>query len=253
MHTEIGYVQASQGIRLIKCQNKSPNEMNVLLNFYFYFKVPQVRLSGEAKDLIVTCCNEFIHLLASEANNVCEKQSKKLILPDHVLLALDNLGFSEYKQDCLEVMKQMQEETDKRKKFSNKLEKSGIPEEELLRQQSELFAEARKQHLMENADEWSKYQQAAQEALQRQTSTTSVQTPTHLASSASLTSTSSVSFSYDNVNALNLNSISSTNQMNSFNNNNYNHSVSINNSSKSNDKNENDNKNNDDDDDDNYD
>jgi histone H3/H4 len=72
--------------------------------------VPQVRLSGEAKDLIVTACNEFIHLLASESNNVCEKQSKKLILPDHVLLALDNLGFSEYKDDCVEVMKQMQEE-----------------------------------------------------------------------------------------------------------------------------------------------
>ena len=133
-----------------------------------------MRLSGEAKDLIVTCCNEFIHLLAAEANNVCEKQSKKLILPDHVLLALDNLGFSEYRQDCLDVMKQMQEETDKRKKFHNKLEKSGIPEEELLRQQSELFAEARKQQeMLENQDEWSKMQQAAQEALQRQTSITS--------------------------------------------------------------------------------
>lgn len=112
-------------------------------------------------------------MLAAEANNVCEKQSKKLILPDHVLLALDNLGFSEYKQDCLEVMKQMQEETDKRKKFHNRLDKSGVPEEELLRQQSELFAEARKQQeLLENADEWSKMQQAAQEALQRQTSIT---------------------------------------------------------------------------------
>jgi len=133
--------------------------------------VPQVRLSSEAKDLIVTCCNEFIHLLASEANTVCEKQSKKLILPDHVLMALDNLGFSEYKKDCLEVMKQMQEETDKRKKLSKPC--SGIPEEELLRQQNELFAEARKQQeLADNTDEWSKMQQAAQQALQRQASTT---------------------------------------------------------------------------------
>jgi len=133
--------------------------------------VPQVRLSGEAKDLIVTACNEFIHLLASEANTVCEKQSKKLILPDHVLLALDNLGFGEYKQDCIEVMKQMQEEVDKRKKLRNKLEKPGIPEEELLRQQNQLFAEARKQQqLIENAEEWSKVQQEAQIALQRQAS-----------------------------------------------------------------------------------
>jgi histone H3/H4 len=133
--------------------------------------VPQVRLSGEAKDLIVTACNEFIHLLASEANTVCEKQSKKLILPDHVLLALDNLGFGEYKQDCIEVMKQMQEEVDKRKKLRNKLEKPGIPEEELLRQQNQLFAEARKQQqLIENAEEWSKVQHEAQIALQRQAS-----------------------------------------------------------------------------------
>ena len=136
--------------------------------------VPQVRLSGEAKDLIVTACNEFIHLLASEANNVCEKQSKKLILPDHVLLALDNLGFGEYKQDCVEVMKQMQEEVNKRKKLRNKLEKPGIPEEELLRQQNQLFAEARKQQqLIENAEEWSKVQQEAQLALQRQASSSS--------------------------------------------------------------------------------
>ena len=136
--------------------------------------VPQVRLSGEAKDLIVTACNEFIHLLASESNTVCENQSKKLILPDHVLSALDNLGFGEYKQDCIEVMKQMQEEVDKRKKLRHKLEKPGIPEEELLRQQNLLFAEARKQQqLIENAEEWSKVQQEAQMALQRQASSSS--------------------------------------------------------------------------------
>jgi histone H3/H4 len=136
--------------------------------------VPQVRLSGEAKDLIVTACNEFIHLLATEANQVCEKQSKKLILPDHVLLALDNLGFGEYKEDCIEVMKQMQEEVDKRKKLRNRLEKPGIPEEELLRQQNQLFAEARKQQQMiENAEEWTRVQQEAQLALQRQASTSS--------------------------------------------------------------------------------
>lgn len=153
-----------------------PNEEDLCIPRSAMYKlvkelVPQIRLNGEAKELIITCCNEFIHLLASEANSVCEKQSKKLILPDHVLSALDNLGFGEYKNDCLDVMKQMQEETDKRKKLSNKLEKSGIPEEELLRQQNELFAEARKQQeLLDHADEWSKVQEAASQALQRQTS-----------------------------------------------------------------------------------
>lgn len=150
--------------------------------------VPQVRLSGEAKDLIVTACNEFIHLLASESNTVCEKQSKKLILPDHVLLALDNLGFGEYKQDCVEVMKQMQEEVDKRKKLRNKLEKPGIPEEELLRQQNQLFAEARKQQQMiDNAEEWSKVQQEAHLALQRQASTSMVQNGVDMGQAANST------------------------------------------------------------------
>jgi histone H3/H4 len=196
--------------------------------------VPQVRLSGEAKDLIVTACNEFIHLLASEANNVCEKQSKKLILPDHVLLALDNLGFGEYKEDCVEVMKQMQEEVDKRKKLRNKLDKPGIPEEELLRQQNLLFAEARKQHMMDNAEEWSKVQQEAQLALQRQQSTSS---------------------------NLNNSNNSNDNHNNSNNNNNHNFSTNINNNNTNNNNNHsnhlngnnNNNKNHYDDDDDNYD
>ena len=195
--------------------------------------VPQVRLSGEAKDLIVTACNEFIHLLASESNNVCEKQSKKLILPDHVLLALDNLGFGEYKEDCVEVMKQMQEEVDKRKKLRNKLDKPGIPEEELLRQQNLLFAEARKQHMMDNAEEWSKVQQEAQLALQRQQSTSS------------------------NLNNSNNNN---SNHNNSNNNNNNNHNFSANNNNNhsnhlngNNNTNSNSNNNHYDDDDDNYD
>jgi down-regulator of transcription 1 len=186
--------------------------------------VPQVRLSGEAKDLIVTACNEFIHLLASEANTVCEKQSKKLILPDHVLLALDNLGFGEYKQDCIEVMKQMQEEVDKRKKLRNKLEKPGIPEEELLRQQNQLFAEARKQQqLIENAEEWSKVQQEAQIALQRQASCSN--------NSNNLNNSNNHSNNNHSSNGhINNNETTTTNNINSsFNNNNQNNISNMNN------------------------
>jgi histone H3/H4 len=185
--------------------------------------VPQVRLSGEAKDLIVTACNEFIHLLASEANTVCEKQSKKLILPDHVLLALDNLGFGEYKQDCIEVMKQMQEEVDKRKKLRNKLEKPGIPEEELLRQQNQLFAEARKQQqLIENAEEWSKVQQEAQIALQRQASCSN--------NSNNLNNSNNHSNNNHSSNGhININETNTINNNSSFNNNNQNNISNMNN------------------------
>ena len=45
----------------------------------------QVRVSNEARELIVTCCNEFIHLVSSEANEICNKNTKKTIMPEHVL------------------------------------------------------------------------------------------------------------------------------------------------------------------------
>lgn len=80
-------------------------------------------------------------------------------------------------------MKQMQEEVDKRKKMRHKLEKPDIPEEELLRQQNLLFAEARKQQeLIDNAEDWSRMQQEAQLALQRQYSNSNTGTSSLLIS-----------------------------------------------------------------------
>ena len=40
--------------------------------------------------LILTPCStlEFIHLLSSEANEICEKESKKTIAPEHIISAL---------------------------------------------------------------------------------------------------------------------------------------------------------------------
>jgi hypothetical protein len=42
---------------------------------------------------------EFIHLLASEANEICEKTTKKTIAAEHILAALKNLGFEHYSED----------------------------------------------------------------------------------------------------------------------------------------------------------
>jgi hypothetical protein len=39
---------------------------------------------------------EFIHLLASEANEICEKETKKTIAAEHVITALKALGFDGY-------------------------------------------------------------------------------------------------------------------------------------------------------------
>ena len=48
--------------------------------------VPNVRVANDARELILNCCTEFIHLISSEANDVCNKKNKKTISPDHVLL-----------------------------------------------------------------------------------------------------------------------------------------------------------------------
>jgi histone H3/H4 len=97
-----------------------------------------IRVSGEAKEMFVQCCNEFIHTLALQANTVCEQQTKKLVHPDHIVTALDNLGFGSYKTNCLNAMETAQEElAQKRRKHHGKL--TSIYTDEDLRQQQELL------------------------------------------------------------------------------------------------------------------
>jgi down-regulator of transcription 1 len=57
----------------------------------------------ETRDLLIECCVEFITLISSEANDIAEKEAKKTIACEHVKQALEELGFSEYVDDILEV------------------------------------------------------------------------------------------------------------------------------------------------------
>ena len=58
----------------------------------------------ETRDLLTDCCVEFVHLVSSEANEACEKDSKKTIAPDHVVKALNDLGFGKYTQEVQDVL-----------------------------------------------------------------------------------------------------------------------------------------------------
>jgi len=51
-----------------------------------------VRLALESRELLVQVCTEFVQLLSSEANDVCERDQKKTITGEHVLRALTELG-----------------------------------------------------------------------------------------------------------------------------------------------------------------
>jgi histone H3/H4 len=106
--------------------------------------VPNIRVSTDARDLILNCCSEFIHLLASEASEVSDRQQKKVISPEHVIEALETLGFHEYIHEVKQVQQEYKEQAMKhRQRNKSRLDKLGVPEEELLRQQQELFEQAR--------------------------------------------------------------------------------------------------------------
>lgn len=120
--------------------------------------VPDIRVANDSRELILQCCSEFIHCITSEANSICEEQQKKTMSAEHVLNALDKLGFGEYKEQAESVVMDCKR---KRRRQSTRLEHLGIPEEELLRQQQELFAKARAEQAQIEQQEWIQMQNAA--------------------------------------------------------------------------------------------
>jgi histone H3/H4 len=60
----------------------------------------------ETRDLLIECCVEFITMISSEANEIAEKDAKKTIACEHIVKALEELGFTEYVPDLLEVAQQ---------------------------------------------------------------------------------------------------------------------------------------------------
>ena len=52
---------------------------------------------------MLACCTEFIHLISSESNEICNAQQKKTISAEHVLAALERLGYGDFRKDAEEV------------------------------------------------------------------------------------------------------------------------------------------------------
>lgn len=104
-----------------------------------------VGCSKETRDMLVDCCNEFVHLISSEANDICEKSGRKTISPEHVLESLKTLGFTDYLEGVQQAHDEHTEQHKEKEriKASSKAEAAKLSEEELLRQQEELFQAAR--------------------------------------------------------------------------------------------------------------
>ncbi|CAD6265568.1 unnamed protein product [Miscanthus lutarioriparius] len=103
---------------------------------------PDVRVARDAQDLLVECCVEFINLLSSESNEVCSREEKKTIAPEHVLKALSDLGFREYIEEVYAAYEQHKLDTLDSPKAS-KFTGIEMTEEEAVAEQQRMFAEAR--------------------------------------------------------------------------------------------------------------
>ncbi|KAI8866252.1 histone-fold-containing protein [Ramicandelaber brevisporus] len=99
----------------------------------------------EAKDLIGECCTEFIHLLATQATEQCEKSSKKTITADHVLDALKALGYESYLPALNDVLEEHkgEEQREKQRKQQRMPKTGGLSQEELEQKQLEMLAQSR--------------------------------------------------------------------------------------------------------------
>lgn len=54
--------------------------------------LPDLRVANEVRDLLLQCCTEFIHLISTEANEICKSQQKKTMNTEHVILGECVLG-----------------------------------------------------------------------------------------------------------------------------------------------------------------
>ena len=58
---------------------------------------PNIRVANEAREMVLNCCTEFIHLLSSEANEMCNNQQKKTINAEHVLMGITRFCLEPFK------------------------------------------------------------------------------------------------------------------------------------------------------------
>ncbi|XP_074276412.1 protein Dr1 homolog isoform X2 [Silene latifolia] len=105
----------------------------------------EVRVARDAQDLLIDCCVEFINLVSSESNEVCNREDKRTIAPEHVLKALQVLGFGDYTEEVYAAYEQHKLETMQDGVRSGKWSSSGaeMTEEEAAAEQQRMFAEAR--------------------------------------------------------------------------------------------------------------
>jgi len=97
----------------------------------------------EVKDALLLGCIEFVHVIATESNRICEKEQKKTVTHEHIYSALKELGYGEYIEECQTNYKEYQEQAKLRPSRQDKFKESGLTQDELEKEQEELFRRAK--------------------------------------------------------------------------------------------------------------
>ncbi|KAK1322462.1 hypothetical protein QJS10_CPA03g00424 [Acorus calamus] len=103
---------------------------------------PDVRVARDTQDLLVECCVEFINLISSESNEVCCREDKRTIAPEHVSRLVTGSGFWGYIEEVYAAYEQHKVETLDSPR-GGKWSGAEMTEEEALAEQQRMFAEAR--------------------------------------------------------------------------------------------------------------
>ena len=55
-----------------------------------------MRIANDASQTIIKCCDELVRIISTTANELSDKEKKSTILPEHILKATEELGFSSF-------------------------------------------------------------------------------------------------------------------------------------------------------------
>jgi len=111
---------------------------------------PELRIAADLTDMLGQCCLEFVEMVYSAANGISTDEKKTTITPEHVLAALQQLELTEFKAPLTEYFQGLQETATKDRQHSKakrktKAEEAGMSEEDQIKMQQAMFAEARAQ------------------------------------------------------------------------------------------------------------
>ena len=105
------------------------------------------RCSADVNVVVHECLGEFLQMLTMQANEACTNAGKSTISESHIEAALKELGFPHYVPLCCQPAaaeaSASGEGAKKARRGKRKQPPSSLSQEELLRMQQELFANAR--------------------------------------------------------------------------------------------------------------